>query len=77
MNQTIITAAMPKTLEQVKKLPNHIYAKNHAEAYSKAGEQFNYATGAIVSKKLFKEGSNLVYVFYRTKAKDDRLYVIF
>lgn len=75
MHQT--TPTDPATLEQIKQLPNHIYAKNHAEAYSKAGEQFNYAAGAIVSRKLFKEGNSLVYIFYRTKAKDDKLYVIF
>lgn len=77
MNQTI-TPTAPKTLDEVKQLNNHITATTHAEAYVEAGKRLSSA-GPITSRKLFldEETKKLVYEYYRTRNKEEKLYVIF
>lgn len=74
-NQMIITVE-PKTVEEILALPNHSTAKSHAEATVKASNYLS-SGGAITSKKLFMEGSKLVYIFYRLNNKDEKFYIIF
>lgn len=74
MNQI---ATAPQTVDQIRKLPNTIYAKSHAQAYAAAGERLPYTDGPIVSKKLFAEENKVVYEYYRVRNKEEKIYVIF
>jgi len=74
-----LTIDIPATLEQVMATNNYIIAKTHAEAYVEAGKRLTTASGPIVPKKLFfdQETKKIVYVYYRLKNKEHRLFVIF
>lgn len=76
MNQAK-TTAQPTTIAQVKALPNHAEAKSYAAANLLAIANLPLGDSPMTSKKLFMEGTSLVYEFYRLNAKHIKFYIIF
>lgn len=70
------TMQQPTTIDQVKQLP-HDYARSHAGAVVLVAAKLPEQDGPITSKKLFMEGTSLVYEFYRTRNKENKFYIIF
>jgi len=76
MNQAILQQNGPVTIDQVKQL-QHDYARSHAGAVAIVSARLPAEHGPITSKKLFVEGNQLVYEFYRARNKDNKFYIIF
>lgn len=74
---TVITPTSPKTLQEVKALPNHVVAFSMAGAHNHVANLLPCTPGPLASKKLFAEGNHLVYEFYRVRNKTEKIYVIF
>lgn len=71
-----VQPAPPTTIEQVMALP-HGEAKSYAGGNLLAISNLPVEGGQMTSKKLFMEGTKLVYEFYRVNAKNVKFYVIF
>lgn len=69
----------PKTVQQVKALPNHGEARSYAAGKLLAIANLPIEGGPMLDKKLFVEdkGNHVVYAFYRQNNKDTIFYVIF
>jgi len=74
------TITTPKTIAQVKELPNYIEVKTVAEASAKAHkfleEKGGYG-GPVLSAKVFVEGKSIVYEYYQLLKRENNIYVIF
>lgn len=82
MNQATTTAQPaqePKTVDEVKALPNHGEAKSYAAGNLLAIANLPLEGGPMTSRKLFVETKHnrVVYAFYRVNTKDKIYYVIF